>query len=57
LTAFPQMDAQKAIKACLSGSVSWQSGRRSLLSYGSRFFRWWQKACFVAFFHLLLFTA
>jgi hypothetical protein len=30
LTAFPQMDAQKAVKACLSGNLSWQSGRRSL---------------------------
>ena len=27
LTAFPQVDAQKAVKACLSSSVSWQSGR------------------------------
>ena len=40
LTAFPQMDTQKAVKACLSSSLSWRSGCRPHFSYGSRFFRW-----------------
>ena len=52
------MDAHKAVKACFSSSVSWQSGRRSLFMFcDSRFYRWWKKSILllssICFFFLL----
>ena len=43
------LDAQMAVKACLSGSVSWQSGRRSLLGWDIRFFSLVVKRLFCCF--------